>query len=228
MNDTLEPAPAARSPISFNVPERLWQAFHDQTDGLFLARSRFLDHILARELPHVREDLQGWRMSTRAKRLVAGEFKRLDSRSVNIELRLATAQDLRDTLVQHNLVRDAFFTRVILLLRSTDRLLDLLEVPRYASDRLSGGILEDMPASPLLAMEAVRDDPLYYVRHFVRERHGVGLYQLQLPFLWASCYLDDEVVPGTAAAKRANRIWDEIAGVPTPIKARRRPAAGRR
>ena len=61
-----------------------------------------------------------------------------------------------------------------------------------------------MPSSPMKALEAVRDDPLYYVRAHVRDSWKVGIYTIRLPesLDWAACYLDDIEVPGTKAFKK--------------------------
>ena len=217
------------SATSFKMPATLWNGFRVQTDGLFIYRAPFLDHVIKSELPYMRADLKGYRMSTRAKRYISGELKRTDTEGVNLELRTSTADELREIVREHNLVRDAILARLVILLRSTDALLKWLEVPRYASDRSERGYLEDLPASPLLALEAIRDDPLFYVRHFVRDRHGLGLYRVDLPAVWASCHIEEDFVPGTKANKAFARVMNEIIGDPAPVRAKRsrRPAAGR-
>jgi len=57
-----------KTAISFNVPPKLWEAFKKQTDELFLSRAPFLDYMVANELPHLRTDLAGLKLSLRAKR----------------------------------------------------------------------------------------------------------------------------------------------------------------
>ena len=61
-----------------------------------------------------------------------------------------------------------------------------------------------MPSSPMQAMEAVRDDPLFYLRTRVESDGGSGLYLFPLPtkLHGFSCYLDDEDVPNTVANKK--------------------------
>ena len=156
---------------SFNVPPKLWAAFKAQTDGLFLSRAPFLDYMVANELPHLRTELDGLNLSLRAKRYIAGAMKKQGPISVNIEVRPETAEALREAAQAHNLVRDAFMARLLIFLRSTDAFLKYLEVPRIATSRGTNASLEEMPASPLKAMEAVRDDPLFYVRFHVEAVH---------------------------------------------------------
>lgn len=201
-----------KSVISFNVPPKLWEAFRSQTDRLFLSRAPFLDYMLARELPELRAELAGLRLSTAAKRYVAGRMKRTGPTSVNIEVRPETADALRDAVRDHNIVRDAFVSRLIMFLRSSPPLLKLLEIPSSVSGRGRGAWLADMPTSPLEAMEVIRDDPLYYVRHHCQENWGCGIYrvQLQRSIDWSVCYLDDDEVPNSPALKRAAKLLEGV------------------
>jgi hypothetical protein len=45
--------------ISFRVPEQFQTHFKKQTQDLFLARAPFRDHVLEREITHLRDDLKG-------------------------------------------------------------------------------------------------------------------------------------------------------------------------
>lgn len=193
-----------KSAISFRIPTRLWDAFKAQTDSLFLSRAPFLDYMVRRELANLREELEGLKQSTRAKRHIAGVLKRQDLTSVNIEVQPETADALRQATAAHNMGRDAFMSRLVIFLRSTDSLLRYLEVPLTVQRPSIGSSLEDMPTSPLGAMEAVRDDPLFYVRAHVEHIYGCGIYRAPLPpsVDWAACYLPDEQVPNTSANRR--------------------------
>ena len=72
--------------------------------------------------------------------------------------------------------------------------------------------LEEMPSSPLKAMEAVRDDALYYIRHHVQQNWACGIYKVDLPpaLVWTACFLEDESVPGTKAQKRNEKAMAEL------------------
>jgi hypothetical protein len=193
-----------KTAISFNVPPKLWEAFKKQTDELFLSRAPFLDYMIASELPHLRADLQGVRLTLLAKRYIAGKMKKTGPVSVNIEVRSETAEALRQATKAHNLVRDAFMSRLLIFLRSNDSLLKRLGVPLTVNGGGTLGSLPEMPASPLKAMEEVRDDPLFYVRSHVESTHGVGIYRLRLDSQldWAACYLPDEEIEGTPKHRR--------------------------
>ena len=212
--------------ISFRVPPLLWAKFKDQTDALFISRAPFLDHIIRVELPYLAEDLNNIKLNTRTKRYIANALTKQDPVSVNIDVRQETADTLRDIIKEHNIVRDAFMCRLLIFLRATDSLLKLLEIPRYANDYGLKGALEEMPASPMLAMEAVRDDPLFYIRHQLRQRYDEGIYTVDLwPAIdWAACYLPPERVPGTGAFNKKQKVWASILELPetkTPAKTSR-------
>lgn len=204
-----------KTSISFRVPPKLWSDFKEQTDRLFLSRAPFLDHMVANELPHLRADLKGVRLSSRTKRYIAGELKRNEPVSVNIEVRPSTAEALRDAIEEHNLVRDAFMCRLIIFLRCTKELRKFLELPSYATDRGLPGGLEEMPISPLEAMEAVRDDPLFYIRAHIEHFESAGVYSVLLPKAldWAACHLPDERVRNTGAFKKAEREAEKLSAL---------------
>lgn len=208
--------------ISFKVPPRLWDPFRDQTNALFLSMAPFLNYMVKRELPNLRRDLEGLRLSTRAKRYISGLLKKNGALSRNIDVEPETADALGAAVADHNLVRDAFMCRLIILLRSPDAFLEHLDIPLKATSKGFGGHLEEMPASPLLAMEAVRDDPLFYIRNHLEANSQVGLYRVRLPSLdWAACFLDDEDVPGTSAYRRMAKEWDFL-GQPNKSKGPKR------
>jgi len=223
----------SKNAISFKVPPKLWDAFKVQTDNLFLSRAPFLDYMVRRELKYLRSELDGLKLSLRAKRHIAGAMKRTAPVSVNIEVAPETAEALREATQAHNLVRDAFMTRLILFLRSTDKFLDMLELPRVATSKGTGALLEEMPSSPLAAMEAVRDDPLFYIRHQVEACYETGIYRIRLPrFLdCAACYLPDQDIPGTAAHRRQQKEDAEFLAMlsfETPPKAAHKTRGARK
>lgn len=202
--------------ISFRVPPGLWERFSRQATELFLNRAPFLDHMIRRELPELQKELGERRLSNAAKRYISGQLKRQGAKSVNIEVDERTANALNEAVRQSNLVRDAFLCRLLIFLRSTDALLELLNVPRQVRSTIhyqGGGIeLEEMPTSPMGAMEAVRDDPLYYLRSYIEQNGASGLYLVQLPkkLDWAACFIEDKDVPGTRAFKLEERATAEL------------------
>ena len=196
--------------ISFKVPPGLWESFSRQASGLFLNRAPFLNNMIAREAGELAEDLGQRQLSLRAKKHISNMLQERRAKSVNIEVEQSTARALNEVVREANLVRDAFFCRLIIFLRSTDELLKYLEIPREA--RTFGNNLEGMPSSPMRAMEVVRDDPLFYIRHYVKERWDCGIYAVRLPseLDWAACYIEDKDAPGTKAYKEDQRQSAEL------------------
>ncbi|MBI5891753.1 MAG: hypothetical protein HZB47_13985 [Nitrosomonadales bacterium] len=191
--------------ISFKVPPGLWGSFSNQANGLFINRAPFLNHMIAREAGELADDLGQRQLSLRAKKHISNMLQLQGAKSVNIEVERSTAHALNEVVSGANLVRDAFLSRLIIFLRSSDALLKYLEIPSEVGT--FGDHLERMPSSPMKAMEAVRDDPLFYVRNYVKERWACGIYAVPLPreLDWAACYIEDKEVPGTKAHKEVQR-----------------------
>lgn len=183
--------------ISFMAPPGLWQSFKEQTDGLCINRAPFLSQMIETELSYLKEDLAGRVLSTPTKRYIAGMLKRQGAKSVNIEITERAASNLNQIVKDHNLVRDAFLCRLIIFLRGRNALLKWLEIPKSVNGLWTGATLDSMSVSPMQAIEQVYADPLYYIRHAVKETHGCGLYEVALPreIDWAACYLDEQDLP---------------------------------
>lgn len=201
-----------KASVSFSVPPQIWENFTKQTNALCISCGPFLDRILSIELPYLQEELKGLRLSLRAKRHISGLLKRIVplTPNVNIMVRPETADLLRAVVKEHNLVRDAFFCRLLVMLRGSQRLLDELGVPQVATDRGLKQWLDQVPASPMKAFESVMDDPLYYIRHHVENEHGCGLYRAALPYPFLLCYIEDDYVPNTPANKRLTKALLEL------------------
>lgn len=187
----------------------LYADFDKQMSAALLRRDAFLDQVFAGEIRHLREDLEGKRQSNQAHRHVAGLLKSLGGKDappltqVSITVRVSTAEALRSVVKDHNVVRDSLINWILVLLRSNDSVLDALDLPKRVSWGRRDGT-QDMPTSPLKAIEETQHDPFYYLRAACWERHGTGLYNMELPKrFWAfSCFLGDEWVPGTDAFAR--------------------------
>jgi len=184
----------------------MYADFDKQLSSALLRRDAFIDRMIAVEIPHLREDLAGKEMSSMAKRYVSQSLKGMGGkkadklRQVSISLHWETVDSLNEAVRDHNLVRDSFINWMIALLRSSDTLLERLGLPaRITALRRYG--TEDMPTSPLKAIEEIQSDPLHYLRAACETQHGCGLYALALPteLHGLSCHLPDEDVPGTAA-----------------------------
>jgi hypothetical protein len=206
----------------------VYKQFTQQLMSLPLKRDAFIELMIERELPHLREDLAGKVNSGKAKRYISGCLKRMgggkvgELKPLSIAVQKTTAQALRDLAQEHNFPRDAFINRLIALLRSTDDMLKDLDLPRTVRG-VRG--TEDMPISPMEAFEATLYDPLYYLRTACRQRYGCGLHLLDMPWQGFACYLPDDEVPGTEAYIEQQAAWDRATGDGEPVKAPSRPPA---
>lgn len=179
----------------------MYASFDAQLSDLMLRRDAFIDRMIANEIPHLRHDLEGKKLSPKAKRYISQSLNRMGKHPLEkkcISVLHSTAAALAEAVEMHNLERDAFINWLIALLRSSDTLLARLDLPTHVSG-IRGVSTEDMATSPLKAICQIQLDPLYYLRAACEHRHGCGLYSLELPtgLHGLACYLPDEDVPGT-------------------------------
>lgn len=206
----------------------MFVSFERQLEEAFIKRDAFLDHVITNEIQHMRSDLKGKRNSIKAKRHIASELRKVgggDARTpVSIKVRRSTAQALRELESTHELVRDALLNRMIMMLRASDKVLSVLELPSRISALTREGH-DDLPVGPIRALVETVADPFYYMRAACEAEHGCGLYALQLPeqLSGLSCYLPDNSVPGTSANKRlardTDRMLEELASFESALSA---------
>lgn len=199
--------------------EPIYNDFTSQLKSLPFRRDAFIELMIERELPNLKEDLAGKVNSAKAKRYISGCLKKMGGAKagqlmkLSISVSKSTATELRALEDKHKFPRDAFLNRLVVLLRSTDFALKALDLPRTV--RQVGGGVEDMPTSPMGVLEAALFDPLYYLRNACQRQHGCGLYLVDTPWPGFACYLADEDVPGTAAYLAQQAQWNSAHVVPS-------------
>ena len=190
--------------ITVKLFQPMYAKFSKQLAAMPLLKDAFIEHMILSELPRLEEDLAGKVNSEAAHRYIAGNLKRMGPKDkelepVSIKVAASTAAKLRRATERHNLCRDAFINFLFTCIRGEDRFLKYLGF----STRV-GGIghqagVEDMPTSPLKAIEVSLADPLYYMRSECQVQYSCGLYAMDLPLQLHgfACYLPDHLVPGT-------------------------------
>ena len=211
----------ANTKITAHVYEPLWINFMRQSNALFLKRDAFLNHVVSSEVRHLASDLDEKRLSAKAKRYISGKLKSMGShraRPVNIVVQQECAKSLNEIVARSNLVRDSFINRLFFLLRASDSFLDYFGFPLKVDPASEGA--ESVPMSPLKALEALRDDPLHYLRTSAKQRFDCGLYTLPFPepLHGFSCYLDENQIPETPAFARKKADYDKILASLEPLE----------
>ena len=205
--------------ITVKIYEPLLKSFDHQLDEVFIKRDAFLNAIIKAELKNLASDMEGKVLSSKARRYISGELKRMGTAQINIVVDKSVVEELNAIVAKSNMVRDAFFNRLILFLRSSDQLLSYLDLPKSVVDLSSvtdlgndlfGSVtlIEPFPSSPMRAISAVVSDPFYYLNIACEELLKTSIYLIHLPkkFVGFSCYLDDSWVPGTK--ENANLLSD--------------------
>jgi hypothetical protein len=196
--------------VTFTVPAKMAESFRNQLDALSLKRDAFLAFMIERELPNLARELAGKKLSPIGRRHIAGSLKRMGTKRLGVVMSKPAAKTLRKCARDHGISRDAFVSRLVALLRSEKALLKALDLPEQVDQRRFRAVVEDMPTSPLKAMEAIRWDPLYYLRSAMEHHHGVGLYLARLPWDGLACYLADEDIPGTPEWRKREQELAEV------------------
>ena len=191
----------------------MWRDFNDQVDHLFLKRDMWLDSIISQEVRYLARDMDGKRLSNKAALYIARELQALGTKTVSIQVKKSTADALNKVVADTGIVRDAFLNRLIMFLRSSDSLMDYLELPKLITAKDFRGT-EPMPTSPLLAWQTIQSAPFFYIRTAIQEM-GFGLYNRDLPpKLHAfECYLSDKYVPGTDEYKQEQQVAADVLAV---------------
>jgi hypothetical protein len=218
--------------ITVKIYEPLLRDFDQQINTLFIKRDAFLNAMIQEEVQHLANDMEGKRLTSKAKRYIAGRLKHLGTVPVNIVVEKSTADALNAIVEESNMVRDAFMNRLIMLLRSSSQLLSYLELPEFITGSAFDSCVEPMPTSPIKAIEVVHSDPMFYLRVACDERHKTGLYLINLPTKLAgfSCYLDDSQVPGTDAYAQSlqdtQAMLDELMSLEADVFHKSEPTQG--
>ena len=207
-----------KTKITMKIFTPLLQKFNKQIDSVFIKRDALLNHVLNTEVNYLAEELQGLVLSSKARRYISGQLKRLDTTTINVVVDKEMANKLNSVVKQSNLVRDAFANRLFMFMLSSDRLLEWLEIPLDLGNLNSTSqyTYEEIPTSPLRAVEFIFTDPFYYLRLAANERLDTGLYLLDLPdnFAGFTCYTEDKNIPGTPEHEQYQEhlavMWEEL------------------
>lgn len=189
--------------ISVSVLSPLFHDWSQQVDDCHLKRDAFLEHVIKTELEFVRADLAGKRNSDMAKAFINDQLRRLGGaktlpmRKRSFKVSKSVANQLREVEEAHNLVRDSFFNRLIVLMRARPGLLRALDLPPAVPWNNNYGA--EVQMGPLPNMLDVIADPMFNLRQECQRLHGCGLHQLDFPreLVGLTLYLEDMHVPGT-------------------------------
>lgn len=177
-------------------------------NSCFLKRDAYLSHLLAKELPRLIESTKDLKQSDFARRYIAGELKKSGTRTVNIVIDKQLAHDLNQVVKNTNMVRDAFFNRLVVLASvSNSGLVGLGLTDEVSIDRVHD-FEPDIELCPLKNLHEQLKDPLYYLH----KATDSDLYQFQFnkSFHFLSCYMKDEDIPTSEEYALRNAKLNEV------------------
>lgn len=219
--------------ITMTVWEDLFNAFNKKLDGCFIKRDAFLNHIIYRELDTLQRGLKGRKNSPEARRLVTSELSQLGTKKINVVVDKEVAEKLNKIVKDHNLARDAFINRLLLLLTFPDKTLAEMFSVNLNPEAIDvhGTDLEMRPKGFGEALPNLFNDPNSFLQEeleinaaeydtdpegniYTSELKRVGIKGIDKTgrfLIGLSCYLDDSRVPNTDAwKKRQEELKQEL------------------
>jgi len=170
-----------------------------------------LNCLIKAEIPHIKSELAGKKLSEKAKKYITQKLKDMDkgTHTVSVLLEADVNAELNELVTEANLNRDSLINRLMYFFLMTDSLRSRLGIPSHAVINNGfgmerGAIVFDEPSiSPLAWLKEVFSDPLVHLRRALMESYEC-MYLIQLPerFVGLTCYADYENLPGTDEYKR--------------------------
>ncbi len=220
--------------------------FNHTVERACLRRDAYLDRVFAHEAKVLKDEIP-CPNSPEARAYLQGKLEDLDREPVNFSLSSATIEAVNRACEELKVIRDCFINRVLFLLSADMKTCEAvvgIEFLKYLGDILGDHDREFLYA-PLwggglsAVSEIVSSEPFWALRNVIddaRERgddveplHACvilpGLFRNQPPGAFAlNCYLPDEYVPGSPAAKEADELLEILYEDPRDLK----PEKGRR
>jgi hypothetical protein len=109
-------AKADAAQITVRLSRKLAESFTEAIEAAFLRRDAWLSHILAAELPRIAKELEGHTNSPAAKKFIEARLADQERTTLTIALDRGTAETVRSMCDAHGVVRDALFSRLVVLL----------------------------------------------------------------------------------------------------------------
>lgn len=134
MNTTIDPrtvgadTPGATTKITVKIWRPLIAALDKKLDSACLRRDAYLAKLLNTEVPLLDNEVS-LRNSGQAHAFISERLDAMDRKLVSIALDAEIVQKLQDVCVRKNIVRDAFFNRLYLLLAAAPKYIDQLLFP---------------------------------------------------------------------------------------------------
>ncbi|MDN4502227.1 hypothetical protein QX776_07420 [Alteromonadaceae bacterium BrNp21-10] len=180
---------------------------------LFLKRDGFIEHLIKKELPHLAEALGDRCNSPSARAFINQSMdKERLAKKITIVIDKSIAEKLRKISMNHNLSRDAFVNRLLIIALLNQQQLKVLGVQQEASEIESViGYSERTPSGPMSALSYWMDDPFFLIRESLKLA-GENMYLVDLDCLKSglntktACYLPDEQLPDPKFEELAKSI----------------------
>lgn len=151
--------------IAMTVWEDLFSLFSNKLDRCFIKRDAFLNHVISVELDNLKKGLEGRKNSVHAKKHIASNLRDLGTKTINVVVDKQVAKDLNSIVKEHNLVRDAFINRLLLLLSFPDDIISYMFDVRL-TQAVEGADMDPppLPRTFIDALEFIQSSPNRYIQ----------------------------------------------------------------
>lgn len=200
-------------------------------DRACLKRDAYLDHVLRHEAQQLRFEVPTAN-SDRAYAYIAQELNQLKRKALNLQLSEETVALINEVCEQKNIPRDAFIHRVLLLLLTGQKTIEVIIPEDWEWARIK--LLEDGPdelyelltnSTLLTIAKTVESDPFWYLRRCLElitaeEPDTPTLYSAVIGkhslmptienAIGFNCYLPDSMIEGTPENIEIKKQIDEF------------------
>lgn len=208
-----------KTKMTVRIHQPLLDWFRHEMRSLPFGQDALLDHLIATETRSLKNDLQGLKLSSVARRYISGELKRLGPQTVSIYVSRSTQEALKEVTDATKVVRDAFINRLLLFWRGSPALLDWLGVPQHIEQigQPRNALVFRLETAPLTAIRHLLEDPFLFLREarLTEDPEAQGLYLLPLPHKYAAfnCYMEDCMVPNSKASNDLGKALDGLPAI---------------
>lgn len=164
--------------ITMTVWDDLFALFSNKLDRCFIKRDAFLNHVISVELANLKRGVEGKKNSAVAKRYISSNLKALGTKSINVVVDKQVANDLNNLVKEHNLVRDAFVNRLLLLLSFPDNIIShifdvrLTQVIDSETESCGYSEMAPPPRTFISALEFMQKSPNFYLQEELTHCYG--------------------------------------------------------
>lgn len=164
-------AERTKTKITMTIWDDLFNHFSKRLDSCFIKRDAFLNHAIRVEVDHLTKGLAGLKNSPEAKKYISASLKGMGTKTINVVVDKEVAEALNKVVKKHNLVRDAFINRLLLLLSFPQPAIKYFfgvelrsEISVHDEHKTTYHDMGELPRTFGDALEEIQKSPNFYIQ----------------------------------------------------------------